>query len=103
MCFNFCGYCQWDLHGIRRYLDRIFDGHSLSRGLHRLAAPGNLQVASPSSRDDAFLRRCQTVSNYIPSENEIILSGLNIGSGGTTWFGENVVVPLNTSPTEFYV
>lgn len=42
---------------------------------------------------------------YVPSTNEVIITGLsNFSSGGQNWAGVSVVVPLTVSdPSQFYV
>ena len=43
-------------------------------------------------------------ASYTPLANEVVISGLNIVSGGHTWAGETVVIPLTVSdPSQFYV
>jgi hypothetical protein len=42
-------------------------------------------------------------SPYTPLENEVIISGLPISSGGIIWAGETVVIALNTTAADFYV
>jgi hypothetical protein len=43
--------------------------------------------------------------SYTPLANEVVISGLDIGSGGQTWAGETVIIPLNdvSDPSQFYV
>ena len=41
---------------------------------------------------------------YTPSQNEVVISGLDISSGGQNWAGETVIIPLTVStPQQFYV